>query len=180
MLIGALVRGERPTARQWVGFAVAACGLIVLNLPSLDPPPAGGAALMLASGVGWGLYSLHGRGARRPIATTAGNFARSVPFALVFGIIAIATTAHVTERGVLLSIASGAIASGLGYCIWYTVIPALGAARGAFVQLSVPVIAATGGVVLLGESLHRHVLVGGAIILSGLALALYRPATKPR
>lgn len=174
MLTGALLRGERPTIRQWIGFAIAATGLVVLNLPSLDPPPPGGAALMLASGVGWGLYSLHGRGAARPIAATAGNFARSVPFAIVLGAIALATSAHLTERGVLLAIVSGAITSGLGYCIWYTVMPSLGAARGAFVQLSVPVIAAAGGLVLLAEPLRRHVAIGGAIILGGLALALYR------
>jgi drug/metabolite transporter (DMT)-like permease len=173
MITGGLVRGEHPTVRQWVGFLVAAGGMITINLPSLDPPPLDGAALMLASGVAWGIYSLRGRGAARPIATTAGNFARSVPIAAVLAVIAIATSAHLSDRGILLAIASGGIASGLGYCLWYAVLPSLGAARAAFVQLSVPVIAAAGAVALLDEPLRRHVAIGGAIILGGLALALW-------
>jgi drug/metabolite transporter (DMT)-like permease len=179
MITGALVRGEHPTLRQWIGFAIAAAGLIAINLPSLDPPPPAGAALMLGSGVAWGIYSLHGRGAARPLLTTGGNFARSLPFAAVLGAVALATSAHVTERGALLAIASGAVASGLGYCLWYAVLPSLGAARAAFVQLSVPVIAAGGAVVLLDEPLRRHVAIGGAIILGGLALALWRPPARP-
>jgi drug/metabolite transporter (DMT)-like permease len=178
MITGALLRGEHPTLRQWIGFAVAAAGLFAINLPGLDPPPAGGAALMLGSGVAWGIYSLRGRGAARPLATTAGNFARSVPIAAVLAVIALATSAHVTERGLVLAIASGGVASGLGYCLWYAVLPALGAARAAFVQLSVPAIAAAGAVALLDEPLRRHVAVGGVIILGGLALALWRP--QPR
>lgn len=174
MITGALLHGERPRPRQWVGFVVAAAGMIVINLPGLDtPPPPAGAALMIASGIGWGIYSLHGRVAARPIATNAGNFLRCMPFAAVLAIIAAATTAHVTERGVILSIASGSIATGLGYCLWYLVIPRLGAARAAMVQLSVPVIAAGGAIVLLDEPLRRHVVIGGAVILGGLALALW-------
>src|SRR5262249_19020222 len=135
MIIGSIVRGEHPTARQWVGFAVAVAGVIVINLPSLDPPPLDGAALMLASGVAWGIYSLYGRGAARPLAATAGNFARSVPAAALLAVIAVASAAHLTERGVALALASGAVTSGLGYCLWYAVLPSLGAARAAFVQL---------------------------------------------
>lgn len=180
MITGGLLRGERPTPRQWVGFAVAAGGMLMINLPGLDPPPLDGAALMLASGVAWGIYSLRGRGAARPLATTAGNFVRSVPIAILLALIAVATTAHLTPRGVILAIASGGIASGLGYCLWYAVLPSLGAARAAFAQLSVPVIAAIGAVALLDEPLHRHVAIGGAVILGGLALALWRPQTDRR
>jgi drug/metabolite transporter (DMT)-like permease len=180
MITGGLIRGERPTLRQWVGFAVAASGMILLNLPGLDPPPLDGAALMLASGVAWGIYSLRGRGAARPILTTAGNFLRSVPIAALLAVIAIATSAHLTAPGIVLALASGGIASGLGYCLWYAVLPSLGAARAAFVQLSVPVIAAVGAAALLDEPLRRHVALGGAVILGGLALALWRPAARPQ
>ncbi len=179
MIAGGLRRGERPTGRQWLGLVVAASGMAVINLPSLDAPPPAGAALMLASGVAWGVYSLRGRGAAHPLAITAGNFARSVPIAAGFAAIAIAAAAHVTLRGVVLAIASGGIASGLGYALWYAVLPSLGAARGAIVQLSVPVIAAGGAIVLLDEPLRRHVAIGGAIVLGGLALALWKRAPAP-
>lgn len=174
MISGGLIRGERPSLRQWVGLAVAAAGMVVINLPSLDAPPPTGAALMITAGVGWGIYSLRGRGAKRPIQATAGNFVRCLPFTAVFGAIAIAYTAHVSSRGVALALTSGAVTSGLGYCLWYAVLPSLGAARAAIVQLSVPVIAAAGGIVLLDEPLRRHVAIGGAVILGGLALALWQ------
>jgi drug/metabolite transporter (DMT)-like permease len=174
MIGGGLLRGERPSPRQWVGLAVAATGMVVINLPSLDAPPLSFAALMIGAGVGWGVYSLGGRGAVRPIVATAGNFVRCLPFAAVFAAIAIAVTAQVTARGVVLAVISGAITSGLGYCVWYAVLPSLGAARGAIVQLSVPVIAAVGAIVLLDEPLRSHLAIGGGIILGGLALALWR------
>jgi drug/metabolite transporter (DMT)-like permease len=178
MITGGLVRGERPSPRQWIGLLVAATGMVMINLPGLDSPPVAGAALMIAAGIGWGIYSLRGRGATRPIVTTAENFVRSVPFAAVFGAIAIAAPAQVTAPGVILAVASGGVASGLGYCLWYAVLPSLGAARAAIVQLSVPVIAAGGAILLLDEPLRRHVAIGGAIILGGLALALWRPASR--
>lgn len=174
MITGGLIRGERPSLRQWFGLAVAAAGMVVINLPSLDAPPPSGAALMIAAGIGWGVYSLRGRGAKRPILATAGNFARCLPFAAVFGAIAVAAAAHVTTTGVVLAVASGAVASGLGYCLWYAVLPSLGAARAAIVQLSVPVIAAVGAIVLLAEPLRSHVAIGGGIILGGLAIALWQ------
>ncbi|HEX8109812.1 MAG TPA: DMT family transporter [Kofleriaceae bacterium] len=179
MITGGLVRGERPSLRQWVGLAVAAVGMVVINLPSLDAPPPSGAALMIAAGVGWGLYSLSGRGAKRPIRATAGNFVRCLPFTAAFGVIAIAATAEVTTRGVVLAAVCGTLTTGLGYCVWYAVLPSLGAARGAIVQLSVPVIAAVGAIVLLHESLGLHLAIGGAIILGGLALALWQRRPVP-
>ena len=174
MIGGGLVRGERPSLRQWVGLAVAAVGMAVINLPGLEAPPPGGAALMIAAGVGWGLYSLSGRGARRPIRATAGNFVRCLPFTAAFVAIAVAGTGPVTTRGAVLAAVSGAVTTGLGYCVWYAVLPSLGAARGAIVQLSVPVIVAAGAIVVLDEPLRRHVAIGGAIILGGLALALWQ------
>ncbi len=179
MIGGGLVRGERPSLRQWLGLVVAAVGMVVINLPSLEAPPPGGAALMITAGVGWGIYSLRGRGAKRPIRATAGNFVRCLPFAAVYGAIAIAGASQVTARGAVLAAVCGTITTGLGYCLWYSVLPSLGAARGAIVQLSVPVIAAVGAIVLLDEPLRRHVAIGGAIILGGLALALWQRRLVP-
>lgn len=179
MITGGLIRGERPSPRQWVGLVVAAAGMVVINLPSLDAPPPGGAALMIGAGVGWGIYSLLGRGARRPVRATAGNFVRCLPLTAAFAAIAVASTAQLTARGVALAAVSGAITSGLGYCVWYAVLPSLGAARGGIVQLSVPAIAVAGGIVLLDEPLRRDVAIGGAIILGGLALALWQCRLAP-
>jgi len=180
MIIGGLLRGERPGAQQWLGWLVAIGGLVVINAPGLDPPPSRGAALMAAAGIAWGIYSLRGRGVTRPLVATAGNFARSVPIAALFVAIAFAKTAHVSLQGMLLAAASGGIASGLGYSLWYAALPALGATRAAVVQLSVPVITALAAVVLLGEPLRTNVLIGGAAILGGLALALTaRASAKP-
>lgn len=179
MITGGILRGEHPTARQWVGFVVAAVGLVLINLPSLDAPPPLGAALMGTAGITWGLYSLYGRGATRPIAATAGNFIRTLPLVAALAAGALALSSHVTGYGILLAVVSGGVTSGLGYCIWYLVLPSLGAARAAIVQLSVPVIAALGAIVLLHEPLRRHVAIGGAVILGGLALALWRRVPRP-
>jgi drug/metabolite transporter (DMT)-like permease len=175
MLTGALLNREHPTLRQWIGFATAAIGLVMVNLPSLDPPSPVGAALMIASGVAWGMYSLHGRGATRPVAANAGTFLRSLPFVAVLAAVGFAMSPHLTGRGVIFAVASGGVATGLGYVTWYAVMPSLGAARGAIVQLATPVLATLGAVVLLDEPLARHVVFGGAVLLGGLALALWRP-----
>jgi drug/metabolite transporter (DMT)-like permease len=172
MIAGGLVRGERPTGLQWIGWVIAIAGLVVINAPGIDPPPAGGALLMVAAGVAWGLYSLRGRGVTDPLATTAGNFARTIPIAAILAVVAVVVGARTSPRGIVLAIASGGIASGLGYSLWYAAVPALGATRAAAVQLSVPVIAAAGAIAMLGESLRPTLAGGGAAIICGLALAL--------
>ena len=122
------------------------------------------------------MYSLHGRDATEPAAANAGTFLRSLPFVAVLTAVGYAMSPHLTERGVILAVASGAVATGLGYVTWYAVMPSLGAARGAIVQLATPVIATIGAIVVLDERLERHVVVGGVVILGGLVLALWRPA----
>src|SRR5690606_1684605 len=174
MMTGGLVRGERPTPAQWLGWLVALGGLVVINAPGLDPPPPRGALLMAGAGVAWGVYSLRGQGVTRPLAATAGNFTRSLPIAALLVAVALATHAHASARGVVLAACSGAIASGLGYSLWYAAVPSLGATRAAIVQLSVPVLTALAAVVLLAEPLRTNVIVGGAAIVGGLALALVR------
>jgi drug/metabolite transporter (DMT)-like permease len=172
MIAGGLLRGERPTLRQWLGWLVALSGLVVINAPRLDPPPLGGAALMMLAGVAWGIYSLRGRGITRPLVATASNFARSVPIAALLVAIAFATRAHASPLGIALAAASGGIASGLGYSLWYAAVPALGATRAAIVQLSVPVITALAAMLILDEPLRMTVALGGAAIVGGVAVAL--------
>jgi drug/metabolite transporter (DMT)-like permease len=172
MIAGGLLRGERPTLQQWLGWLVALSGLVVINAPRLDPPPLGGAALMMIAGIAWGIYSLRGRGITRPLVATASNFARSVPIAALLVAIAFATRAHASPLGIALAAASGGIASGVGYSLWYAAVPALGATRAAVVQLSVPVITAIAAVFILGEPLRTTVAIGGIAIVGGLALAL--------
>jgi drug/metabolite transporter (DMT)-like permease len=179
MIVGGLMRGERPSVQQWLGWLVAVGGLVAINAPGIDPPPPRGASLMAVAGIAWGVYSLRGRGVTRPLVMTAGNFARSLPVAALLVAVAFATHAHASPTGIALAAASGGIASGLGYSLWYAAVPTLGATRAALVQLSVPVVTALAAVVLLAEPLRTNVLIGGAAIVGGLALALVRGASRP-
>ena len=171
MLAWALRRGERLRWPEWAGLVVAVVGLVALVRPGLSAPDPAGAALMIAAGVAWGAYSLRGRGASRPLAATASNFARAVPLALALSLACI-RAAHVSPRGALLAAASGALSSGVGYSLWYAALGGLTATQAAVVQLSVPVLVAAGGVTLLGEALTPRLVACGAIILGGVALAV--------
>jgi len=171
MLLVGVREGDRPSAVSWIGFAIAAGGLIYLLSPGLEAPPPLGAALMAIAGVAWGIYSLRGRGAGDPLRLTADNFALSVPMTLVASAIFISTL-DVTSEGTLLAATSGAITSGLGYVIWYAVLPKLGATRAAVVQLSGPVLTAFGGVMLLSETITARLVIATVAILGGIALAL--------
>jgi drug/metabolite transporter (DMT)-like permease len=181
MLLIGLWQGERLAAAQWAGFALAALGLLALLLPGAAAPPLGAALWMIAAGVAWGLYSLWGRGSTDPVADTARNFVRSLPFALALLLLHLDGLA-VDTRGLVGAVASGALASGLGYVLWYRVLPQLGALRAASLQLAVPPLAALAGVLLLGESLDATRLVAGAAILAGIAVVLRgrRAATHPQ
>ena len=167
-----IARGERPRALEWLGLALAAAGLVALTVPGLAAPDPLGAVLMALAGVAWGVYSLRGRGATRPLAVTADNFARSLPFALVLAAASVLTRGHVTAEGALLAVGSGALASGLGYSLWYAALPHLAATRAAIIQLSVPVLAAAGGALVLGEALTTRLAACSAAILGGVALAV--------
>lgn len=167
-----LFRGERPRANEWIGFLVALVGLVILTFPSLTSPPLLGASLMLTAGVAWGIYSLRGRGIADPLRVTAANFERAVPFTLaLLGWLAFAPGPRGSTTGALLAIASGALASGIGYSVWYAALRGLSATRAGIVQLAVPVVAASGGVVFLGETPSLRLLAAGAAILGGIALA---------
>ncbi|VXC04088.1 conserved membrane hypothetical protein [Burkholderia sp. 8Y] len=166
-----LFRGERLAARQWLGLAFALAGLVWLVLPGLAAPQPISSALMIVAGVGWGVYSLRGRGLADPVTATAGNFLRAFPIAAA--VFALAQT-HTTfdAAGLGYAVASGAITSGLGYVAWYAALKGLKPATAATVQLSVPVIAAAGGVALLGEALTVRLFISSAAILGGIALVV--------
>ncbi len=152
-------------------------GLSHLALRGARVPSPGGTALMLAAGAAWGVYSLRGRRAGPPLLSTADNFRRAAPLAAVlWAVAASAGAVHATRAGAALAVASGAVTSGLGYVAWYGALPHLTAARAAVLQLSVPVLAAAGGVLLLGEVLTARLVVAGAAILAGIALATRSPA----
>lgn len=171
MIAAGFAKGERFRGPQWAGLAAAFAGLGALLLPGLSAPPLAGAALMIAAGIAWGFYSLRGRAGGDPTSVTAGNFLRAIPFAALASV-AMMSRASIDSTGAMLAVASGALASGVGYAIWYTALPGLKATTAATVQLSVPVIAALGGVVLLGEPLTLRLVACSAAILGGVALVV--------
>ena len=169
MIVWGLRKGERLHAIQIVGLVVALSGLLVLLLPGLSAPPLSGSILMLGAGVAWGVYSLRGKGERNPAGATAGNFLRAVPFAAIVSLILLPSV-RLDRAGIGYAVLSGAIASGLGYVIWYTALSGLKATTAATVQLSVPVLAATGGILLLSEPITFRYLVASVAVLGGIAL----------
>jgi len=173
-----IVRGNRPHWAQWAGFVVAFSGLVGLLLPGLTAPPLFSSLLMISAGIAWGVYSLRAKGAGEPTAVTTGNFIRSVPMALALSLVMMAG-ARIDMAGMGYAIASGAIASGMGYAIWYMALPLLQATTAATVQLSVPVIAAIGGVLLLTEPLTLRLVVAGVAILGGIAIVILAGQRKP-
>lgn len=178
MLLAGLRVGERPSPRQWAGALVAFAGLAWLVAPGVTAPSPSGAALMAVAGIAWGAYSLLGRGAGNPVLATARNFARALPFALAASLLAMPHFS-IDAEGLLLATLSGALASGLGYVLWYAALPSLGATRAASVQLAVPALTAFAGVALLGEPLTPRLLAAGGAILGGIALAVFgRPPRR--
>ncbi len=171
MILAALLAGERPAQLEWLGLVAGLAGLVYLVSPGLSAPSPAGSVLMGLAGISWGLYSLLGRGVRDPIRVTTGNFVRAVPFSFLVSAVAFRSL-ELSGRGVLLGVVSGALTSGLGYVIWYAALPGLGATRAATVQLSVPVLAAVGGVLFLFETVTFRLLFSGTLILGGIGLSL--------
>lgn len=166
-----LAKGERLRALQAFGLVVACGGLVGLLMPGLSAPPLAAAVLMVVAGIAWGVYSLRGRRATSPLEATAGNFLRTVPMALLASAW-FAPVANLDPAGVGYAVASGALASGVGYAIWYAALPSLRATTAATVQLCVPVIAAAGGILFLGEPLMLRLVVASVAILGGTALVI--------
>ena len=167
-----LWRGERLSAWQIVGLVFAFGGLVGLLLPGLTAPPLSKASLMLVAGAAWGVYSLRGQGNQDPSSVTAGNFLRASVFAAGLSAVMLERTS-LDAPGVGYAIASGALASGVGYIIWYTALRGLKATSAASVQLSVPVIAAMGAVLLLDEAVTPRLFIASVVILGGIALVIF-------
>jgi drug/metabolite transporter (DMT)-like permease len=171
MLLSAARSGETLRPTQWLGVLIALAGLSYLVLPGLTAPSPSAAALMGIAGVSWGIYTLRGRGSVNPLAHTTINFVRAVPLAIAVSIVS-APQIHVSPRGVLLAVVSGAGTSGLGYTVWYSALRGLTATRAAILQLAVPVLAAAGGVVFLAEPVSIRLAVSALLVIGGIALTL--------
>jgi drug/metabolite transporter (DMT)-like permease len=171
MILAALYSGERPHKLEWVGLLIALVGLVYLVFPGLSAPSTTGSILMAVAGISWGVYSLRGRGTTDPIAATTGNFVRAVPLVLGVSLIMLQGI-HISTKGALLAVLSGALASGVGYVVWYAALQGLTATRAATVQLSVPVLAGAGGVIFLSEHISIRLLLSAIMILGGVGLSL--------
>ncbi|MEM1265668.1 MAG: DMT family transporter [Pseudomonadota bacterium] len=177
MFAGALRDGLRPPARRWIGAGAGLAGLALLLLPGTTAAPAAlGVGLMALAGIGWGIYSLRGQRAGDPLLTTAGNFLWASPLALILWLAA--GLGGIDAAGALLAMTSGALASGLGYALWYAALPRLDAAMAGIAQLSVPLIATAGGLLLLGEAPTLLFAAASLLILGGILFALIGPGAR--
>lgn len=167
-----LFRGERPSSLEWFGLLIALGGLVYLVFPGLSSPPLFASVLMAAAGIAWGFYTLRGKGSSNPLGDTTGNFIRSVPM-IALAAIPFLSSINLSTRGIVLAILSGAVASGVGYTVWYAGLKHHTATRAAVLQLAVPVIAAFGGVTLLAEAFSARLLIASALILGGIALTIF-------
>ncbi len=183
MILLSLLSGQRLQSFEWLGMLVAFAGFVYLVLPGVQTPSLSGFLLMTLTGIAWGVYTLKGRGASSPLRTTAANFLRTVPLVLLL-LVLVVWDATLSTPGVLLAIASGALASGAGYAVWYMALRDLSATQAAVVQLLVPVIAAAGGVVFADEALSARLVVSAALVLGGILLVVmgryFRPAVARR
>jgi drug/metabolite transporter (DMT)-like permease len=171
MIVFAIVRGERPHTLEWIGLVAAVAGLVYLVLPGLSAPPLASSALMAAAGAAWGFYTLRGRGSTAPLADTTGNFIRSVPMIAVASVPFLGSI-NLSTNGFGLAALSGAVASGVGYTVWYAALKYHTSTRAAVLQLSVPVIAAGLGVALLAESATTRLAIASALILGGILVVI--------
>jgi len=171
LILFGLASGERPRPLAWVGMVLAMGGLVYLVSPGVSAPPWSGALLMAGAGLAWGVYTIRGRGTSDPMAATTWNFIGTVPLTVLASIV-FAADVHITSNGVVLAILSGALASAIGYVIWYAALRLLTPTGAATVQLSVPMIAAFGGVMLIGEPVTARLLLASAAILGGIALVI--------
>lgn len=178
MISYGLWKGERLKGLQLAGLALAFGGLFGLLLPGLSAPPLTASMLMIGAGIAWGIYSLRAKGAANPTQITAGNFVRAVPFAAALSVIMLSRVS-LDGYGITYAVASGGLASGVGYAIWYTALRGLKATSAATVQLSVPVIAAVGGALFLGEAITLRLLIASVAILGGIALITLRRNRAP-
>ncbi len=180
MICWGLRRGEAFGWRQVFGLLLALAGLVALVFPGLTSPPLMGSMLMITAGVAWGVYSLRGKGTADPASATAGNFIRAIPFTIALSV-GFLSRAHLDWVGIIYAIVSGAITSGIGYVLWYAVLPNLAATSAGTVQLCVPVLAAIGGIAVLGEQPTLRFVLASVALLTGIAIVIWnRNAAKTR
>ncbi len=172
MIISALAAGEKPAILEWLGLLAALGGLIYLVFPGLESPPLFRSVLMAIAGIAWGFYTLRGRKSENPLANTTENFVRTIPLVIISGVFFIVWM-KLSRLGVLYAVLSGAIASGIGYAVWYAALKYHTATRAAILQLSVPLLAAIGGVIFLSETISARLLIAGILILGGIALTIF-------
>jgi drug/metabolite transporter (DMT)-like permease len=171
MIAWVIVQGERPTVLESLGIFLAAFGLVYLVFPGLAAPSGGSAALMAMAGASWGAYTLRGRASANPLGDTTGNFLRSIPM-VGLTILPFLSQLHLSGRGVLLAVLSGALASGMGYTVWYAALKSLTSSRAAVLQLAVPVLAALLGGIFLKESMTIRLAGAMVLILGGIGLTI--------
>lgn len=171
MILLSLVSGNRLHLSEWVGVIIAFTGFVYLILPEVTSPSVMGFLLMIAAGIAWGMYTLKGRGSDHPLKDTAYNFLRTIPLVIILLVITI-QDAHYSAAGVLLAVLSGGIASGIGYTIWYIALGGLSTTQAAVVQLSVPVIAAFGGVLFVSEAITARLTLSASMVLGGILLVV--------
>ncbi len=174
MFTGAVIGREQPSMARWIGTLLGMIGLAVLFAPGAEMPDVSGSVLMALSAVGWGVYSLRGRSVSAPLQATASNFLFAAPFAVLLWLVFPLDT-DVTFTGTMLAITSGALASGVGYAIWYATLPKLDSSLAAILQLTVPLIALAGGMVFLGETATWAFVISAALILGGVFIAVLGP-----
>ena len=171
MILVSIYSGYRLHISEWIGLFIAFIGLIYLVLPDVSTPSIIGFFLMSLAGIAWGIYTLKGQTSQNPLSDTTYNFLRTTPFVLILIILTFSNT-HYSTMGITLAILSGAIASGIGYTIWYSALRNLSSTQAAVLQLLVPVIAALGGVVFVSEPITARLLISGALVLGGVLMVI--------
>ena len=171
MITYALITGKKMTTIEWMGVLLAFVGFVYLILPGVTAPSMSGFLLMTLSGVGWGLYTIRGKGSLNPLEATAYNFLRTLPMVAILLVFSFKNL-QATHEGIGLAILSGAITSGIGYTIWYLALRGLSAIQASVVQLLVPVIAAMGGVIFLSEMIPLRLIISALLILGGIGLVI--------
>jgi drug/metabolite transporter (DMT)-like permease len=171
MILSTIISGNKLHISEWLGVFLAFAGFIYLVLPKLTTPSFLGCVLMTTAGMAWGIYTLRGGKSVHPLADTACNFVRTTPLVIVLALIAMSTI-QLSWRGIVLAVISGAVASGIGYTVWYIALRGLSATEAAVVQLSVPVIAAIGGIAFLSEAITARLIFSAVMILGGILIVV--------
>lgn len=173
MIASSLISGYKMNVMEWLGIVLALAGFLYLLLPGASAPSLSGFILMSLSGIGWGIYSLRGKNSKHPLVDTAYNFLRSLPF-LILLLYFLAQETNYSTKGILLALLSGIVTSGIGYTIWYTALKGLNSIQASIVQLLVPVLAAMGGVIFIGELISLRLMASSLMILGGILLLIIK------